>query len=230
MKTTHPTCLISIHDVSPHTLPKVTNIVNKLKKMGIYSVTLLVIPWLDWTESDINHLKKMQHNGYPLAGHGNTHGCKPVKNNAHRLHSLVISRNVAEHLSCNRDEVKRIITTCYHWFTTNDFDAPDLYVPPAWAMGDIAVRDLHGLPFRYYESLTGIYDTKTGSFRYMPLLGFEADTPLRKFLVRSLNCLNWHYGMQFNKTIRVSIHPNDFDLLLARDLERVLTRFSAFLF
>jgi hypothetical protein len=36
------------------------------------------------------------------------------------------------------------------------------------------------------------------------------------------NTMNCHYAKIFDKTIRIAIHPNDFQLLLAQDLEQVL--------
>jgi hypothetical protein len=53
-------------------------------------------------------------------------------------------------------------------------------------------------------------------------LGFEADTIPRKWTVRMFNTMNYHYAKIFDKTIRIAIHPNDFQLLLAQDLEKVL--------
>jgi len=216
--------LISIHDVSPQSLPEVRNILNKLSQMQFSKVILLIIPGEQWTEDDINLLKNYQQTGYILAGHGNIHQCQSIKTNFHRLHSLLISRDVAEHLSLTTNQIKILILSCYQWFIDHGFEPPDLYVPPAWAMGKISRKNLVQLPFRFYESISGIYDSKIDSFHYMPLLGFEADTFLRKISVNMFNTINWHYARIFDKTIRIVIHPNDFQLLLANDLELYLAK------
>jgi hypothetical protein len=214
--------LVSIHDVSPQSLPQVDTILKQLSQLQYSNIILLIIPGKQWKAKDINRLKKYQRSGYILAGHGVFHQCQSIQTITHRLHSLLISRNAAEHLSLTINQISVLISSCYHWFLKNGFDAPCLYVPPAWAMGKVPRKELIKLPFRFYESLTGMYDSQTDNFYYMPLLGFEADTIPRKWAVRMFNTMNCHYAKIFDKTIRIAIHPNDFQLLLAQDLEKVL--------
>jgi len=217
-----PSCHISIHDVCPNTLPKVINIVDILKNWGIFHVTLLIIPKKPWQAHEINQLKRWQQAGYVLAGHGNTHHCKTISTASHKLHSMLISRDVAEHLSQPNDQIIEMIQYCYHWFLQNQLNPPELYVPPAWAMGALTPNDLKALPFRYYETLAGIYDNVSDQFSWMPLLGFEADTHFRKVMVRLSNKLNELLARYFKKDIRLAIHPDDFDLLLGNDLAKSL--------
>jgi len=96
-----------------------------------------------------------------------------------------------------------------------------LYVPPAWTTGRIGGDDPDRLPFRRYETLSGVYDSGTGIFRRTAMIGFEADPPFRALSCRVWNRWNlWAAGT--SKPIRVAIHPRDLRLLLAEDLRRFL--------
>jgi predicted deacetylase len=95
--------------------------------------------------------------------------------------------------------------------------APSLYVPPAWAMGRISRAGLRKLPFRYYETISGVYDAQADRFIRLPLLGFEADTRIRATALKLSNVLNRRLA-NAHRELRFAIHPTDFELYLARDL------------
>lgn len=73
------------------------------------------------------------------------------------LCSALISGHTGEHLALDRLAIGALIGRSYAWFRERDLGAPDLYVRPAWAMGDIGRPDLRQLPFRRYETLSGVY-------------------------------------------------------------------------
>ena len=108
-----------------------------------------------------------------------------------------------------------------------------LYVPPAWALGAVNKRRLAALPFRYYETLGGLYDARDQRFQPMPLLGFEADTTLRAWSLNLFNRGNYLAALASGRTLRVSIHPQDLQLRLGaqvlpwvRRLERPLEAYA----
>jgi predicted deacetylase len=188
-------------------------------------VYLLVVPHRDWSISQLDQLRHLQQQGYPLAGHGLTHHVDNISGIYHRLHSRIISKQVAEHLALNEDGIVNLITDCYHWFLLNHFKAPELYVPPAWAMGSISKHKLQWLPFRWYEYLHGIHDSVSNNFKPLPVIGFEAENYASKTVLKTWNYLNTAVSTG-RHPLRISIHPNDFQLPLQADLVRLLNRES----
>lgn len=215
--------LLSIHDVMPATLGHVEHIVSELANRGFRTVTLLVVPGSGWTPDSLQRLRTLTGSGAELAGHGWRHTVDDIRGLQHRLHSLLISRNVAEHLALTRSGIRTLVTRCFAWFAANDLPEPSLYVPPAWAMGSIGKDDLDRLPFCQYETLAGIYSSKARAFRRTAMTGFEADTAFRAVSCRLWNFLNAR-AAGTSRPIRVAIHPRDLELLLAADLRRFLDR------
>jgi predicted deacetylase len=213
--------LLSIHDVMPDTLDDVEHIVSELAEFGYDTVTLLVVPGGGWTADSLQRLEALSRSGAELAGHGWRHVVDDIRGLWHRVHSRLISRNVAEHLALSRSQIRSLVQQCYDWFAANDLPEPHLYVPPAWAMGSIDRHDLDQLPFSQYETLAGIYDSGARSFRRTAMVGFEADTAFRALSCRVWNRLNLR-GAGTSKPIRVAIHPRDLHLLLADDLRGFL--------
>lgn len=234
--------LVSIHDVMPETLSRVQRILSLLEEARAPTGTLLVVPGREWDSAGISALREMAGEGYRLAGHGWAHQAIPSQNLHHRLHALLISRDQAEHLSRSREELRKMVDRTFHWFRKVELPPPELYVPPAWAMGALNREDLKALPFRYYEVLRGLICGETGKLTPLPLVGFEADTRLRWFGLKLFNGVNraaarW---LARNKTrapdasrspftrpdqprpLRISIHPFDLEHLMGRDLEKMI--------
>lgn len=215
--------LVSIHDVMPATLPRVETLLARLADHGIDRVTLLVVPGLDWNASQLARLHDWQARGHELAGHGWRHEARTIRGWRHRLHSCLISRHAAEHLALDEAGIAALIRRCHGWFAGHGLASPRLYVPPAWAMGAVRRERLVTLPFRYYETLGGILDTRAGVFHRLPLLGFEADTPARVRGLRLWNRLNRGWS-RWHGPLRCAIHPRDPELLLGRNLDEHLAR------
>jgi predicted deacetylase len=224
MDPTRPQTLVSIHDVAPATLPAVNEIVNLLYQHARAPITLLVIPGVAWNDRDVAALQDLKASGCELAGHGWAHRCTPPRTLRHRLHSRLISRGVGEHISHDPAGGLERIADCHAWFAEHGFDPPDLYVPPAWTLGTLVRRDLQTVPFQAVELLTGVYTIQTRTFQRLPLLGYEADTPLRAAFLRAFNQWNWKRAIAQRLPLRLAIHPSDLDLLLAPRLRAVLAR------
>lgn len=209
--------LFSIHDLWPESLEPVAELLELiLASHPEAPVSLLVVPHRGWAEPDLVRLRQCLDRGGVLAGHGWEHRSKPPSTLYHRIHSALLSRDVAEHLSRSREELRTIIQDCYDWFDQQKLPAPDTYVPPAWAMGALRREDLQGLPFRYYEYLHGIYDSEQDRFSWLPLKGYEADTGFRAFCLRATNGVN----QNLPGPLRIAIHPNDHLLRMGRELKQ----------
>ena len=181
-----------------------------------------MVPDTGWTVESLQRLRLLTGRGAQLAGHGWRHKAAQIRGLRHHVHSLLISRDVAEHLALSRSGAIELMAGCYRWFEENDLPMPQLYVPPAWAMGRVSRKDLEQLPFRQFETLTGVYDTREAIFTRTPMVGFEADTPMRAFFCRAWNRLNLMVAGS-SKPIRVAIHPQDLELRLGGDLRQFIS-------
>lgn len=212
---------LSIHDVAPETLEPTGEILDRLRRVGIRHAMLLVIPGKPWTPGDLGQLRRWSQAGHPLAGHGWHHRARRIRGWRHRLHSRLLSRDVAEHLALDTSGIAALMRDCHAWFAEAKLPPPTHYVPPAWAPGRIARAQLRDLPFRTYESLGGVFDAFRDRWHPMPVIGYEADTRWRGTILRTINSVQ-RIRSSPARPLRISIHPGDFRLRLADDLERLL--------
>lgn len=212
----------------PGTLDDVREIIQFLEGHGTGPVTLLIVPGRKWEKSGISFLKELENDGYKLAGHGWTHQRLRTASFAHGVHSRLMSRDYAEHLSLEREEIMNIVRRSYGWFQKEGLKPPILYIPPAWAIGKISKNDLKELPFRFYETMMRIHDSDTGSSSKLPLVWFNADTSLRVFSSHVSNALNKAIGALSNQPVRIAVHPIDLRLGFASHLSLALDQCDAF--
>jgi uncharacterized protein len=215
--------IFTIHDVLPKTLVDAQQIIKLMNANGLTPATLLVSPGREWTHEQLETLRQLTRRGHALAGHGWAHQARCVTGWKHRLHSLVLSRNAAEHLAWSADETETTLRRCHAWFVDNGFPPPELYVPPAWGLGKLSRKKMRALPFLRYETLAGIYNAKTDVFKRLPLIGFEADTSARKIGLRIFNALNLAFARFSGIPPRIAVHPHDLKLRLARELRQMIT-------
>ncbi|MGD8339718.1 MAG: polysaccharide deacetylase family protein [Gammaproteobacteria bacterium] len=213
--------LLSIHDVMPETLDRVERAIDTLGELGLPPAMLLVVPGRPWTDKDLERVHGWAAAGHELAGHGWQHRAERITRFRHRLYSALISGNVAEHLELDEPGIAELIVRCHRWFSERAFPAPRLYVPPAWAMGRVSHARLTTLPFRYYETLPGIFDAARQAMRRLPVLGFEARGRIRCGTLKLSNAVNKHLA-KLTGSVRLAVHPYDFSLPLARDLMAML--------
>lgn len=223
------TGLVSIHDVMPETLSRCRDLLSMLETAGADTVTMLVVPGKDWSESELRLLRQWQDRGIHLAGHGWQHRADPPRSLYHRLHSLLLSRLAAEHLSLDREQIAQLIRDCHAWFASRDLEPPALYVPPAWALGALPKSALLELPFSCVELLNGVLDSNSGAYRKLPLSGYEADTAWRETSLRIWNRFNQWSASRAGKPLRIGIHPFDAELRLKDQMQAQLSACERFI-
>lgn len=210
--------LISIHDVMPETLDRVRELTARLDAHGHGAITLLVVPNRDWRKADIEQLAAWAEQGIELAAHGWDHRAERIQGLWHRLHSAFISRNAAEHLALDSEQIEALMHRSAAWFRAQGLPAPTSYVPPAWALGPLSSTQLADLPYRRIEVTRGILDTASGKLQPLPLVGFEADTLLRARFLRTWNRFQANQSQRLKRPLRIGIHPQDAQLKLADNL------------
>ena len=219
------TALVSVHDVTPETLPRVEEIVCFLRAGSVSTLTLLVVPGSSWSPGQVRRLRSWQDGGIELAAHGWLHRARRIHGLRHRLHARAISRGEAEHLALSEPEIDEVVRRSHGWFARVGLRSPSLYVPPAWAPGRLPTGRRRALPFSYYETLHGVYDARRHEGRWMPLTGYMADTRLRTVLLKNVNALLLRLSWP---VVRIALHPEDLRLPLREDLVRHLGRFQQF--
>jgi len=215
--------VVSIHDVMPETLTETEQLLELLADSRLGSATLLVVPGRKWDTHSLARLRTLFDTGAIPAGHGWSHHVERKRNLYHRVHGALISRNTAEHLALDAGQIVELIGRCHRWFGEHDLPSPDLYVPPAWAMGSLPYRALDDTPFTLFEGLSGVYNAASGRFRRSAMVGFEADTAFRALSCRAWNAVNLGLAGH-SRPLRVAIHPHDLSLRLADDLKQLLAR------
>lgn len=221
--------IVSIHDVMPETIGNVANILERLPFIPPAKIALLVVPGLVWTAPQLTQLRQWQADGYELAGHGWLHLTSNITTPYHKLHSRLISRNVAEHLSLSESAVAALVDRNFEWWMAQRFALPTLYVPPAWALGNLSRATMNELPFRFFETNVGLYDSEAYKLTRLPLVGYEADTLVRTAFLRGWNWLNVQISSA-ERPVRISIHPYDFEYRLSHTILptlRAVDRFYA---
>ncbi|MFP4155177.1 MAG: polysaccharide deacetylase family protein [Halothiobacillaceae bacterium] len=214
--------LLSIHDVMPETLDRVEAVLGLCRDRGIPPLTLLVVPGRAWHADEIERLRAWARAGHELAAHGWFHEIERFGGLWHRLHGLLLSRRVAEHLSLSPEDVLALMQRAHGWFAEHDLPPPQLYVPPAWALGRLPGDAAQRLPFRRIEVLSGIIEVPDWRLTRMPLAGFEADTSLRAAGLSLFNRQQWRLARRRDLPLRIGIHPNDLQLRLADSLQQML--------
>lgn len=213
--TTHRiTALASIHDVEPGRLDRVLDIVDLMESARLPPGILLVVPDSGWRAAGLDRLRELVARGWMLAGHGWRHRARRPRGLYHRIHGAILSRDQAEHLSRTRHELVDMLIRCHAWFPEVDLPTPELYVPPAWAMGALRAANLRRLPFVWYETLWGIVRPSAGRRAVLPLVGYEADTLSRELGLRTWNRVNVAAARLLGAPLRVAIHPDDLHLRL----------------
>lgn len=213
--------LVSVHDLMPETMDRVETILDWLSQRSVPPATLLVVPGRLWTASGLDRLRQLAEAGHELAAHGWRHETQP-RRFWHRLHATFISRNVAEHLNLDSADIADLMLRSHRWFLEQGIPAPNLYVPPAWALGKISPKHLAELPYRQIETIFGLLQRDpTGGYwmQKLPLTGYEADTILRAAFLRKWNAWQAISAKRTNRPLRISIHPDDLSLRLRSQLQ-----------
>ncbi|HYM15030.1 MAG TPA: DUF2334 domain-containing protein, partial [Dehalococcoidia bacterium] len=146
----------SVHDVSAESFERARHLIAAIEAAGIAPLCILIVPHGAWTEGQRSTLRDWERAGHVLGLHGWSHRATPPQTLYHRAHAAILSRDTAEHLGLDARAVADLINRGVRWFADAGLAAPQLYVPPAWALGALRSESLPAPPFRWIETLTGI--------------------------------------------------------------------------
>ncbi|MDZ7811448.1 MAG: DUF2334 domain-containing protein [Arhodomonas sp.] len=192
------------------------------RRHGHDAITLLVVPGLPpWSEADTAQLARWQRAGLELAAHGWHHHAARLGGPRHWIHSALLSRRAAEHLALGPDAIADLMRQSAAWFPWQVPDASDQPppVPPAWALGGHRTRATTGPALRAHRDHPGGRSSRgRPPLIALPLVGFEADTPMRERLLRAWNNVQARLARDHKRPLRIGIHRDDHELRLAGQL------------
>lgn len=230
--------LVSIHDVAPETLEATRRILQQVERYRSRPVTLLVLPGRDWDTRSLAQLRALEARGHALAAHGWNDRANRVSRVSRRirlrarLHSALFSGDKAEHLALESEEILALLQRSAQWFEAAGFARPSLYVPPAWALGELPIEDLrHSGAFETIEVFSGLLEVQTGELTKLPLVGNEVfrcggSIPAASASIHAFNTWNRKRARRLGR-LRIALHPADLERGLAPELLNDLAEDSA---
>ncbi len=211
------TLVVSIHDVTPATMPRVEMILAELDKLRIRRTSLLVIPNYHERLPILEHphfiekMKALAVKGHDVVLHGYFHKRKRRRGESFlkRLMTRVYTSNEGEFYDISEERAMEKILQGLSDLRSCGLN-PNGFVAPAWLLsagGESAARTL-GLQFT--NRLGSTLDLQQGTLIKSQSLVWSVRSPLRV-----ATSIKWNRNLEArlkpNPLMRMSIHPVDFD-------------------
>jgi uncharacterized protein len=230
-----PALLVSLHDVSPLTLPACQRAYALLTEAGLApcQLTALVIPFheakarLDEDAASVRWLRGLADDGVDLVMHGLTHrmagrAWSPL--GIVRAH--VFARGQGEFFACDEADARRRLDEAAAILRRAGLgSATRAFVPPAWLLSRAAAAVVAATGFDFVERWRGIV-ARVASPRASRVIGWGSLSELEARMTAL------HATLQARRAVadtRLAIHPADVDRpsqrrAVRRVLERLLPR------
>ncbi|HEX8371666.1 MAG TPA: polysaccharide deacetylase family protein [Chthoniobacterales bacterium] len=207
--------IVSLHDVSPHTLDASRQILHDLRSAGVEKTSLLVVPdhhhrghfLADATFC--NWLREQQQAGHEIVTHGYFHQRERTNKESPRdkMITRLYTADEGEFYDINETEALEKMHRAQAEFATLDMH-PEGFIAPAWllsAAGECAARQAG---FRYTTTLGEIRDFQKGSTHTSQSLVYSVRSAWRRVV-----SLAWNRSLlsrlRENSVVRFGIHPPD---------------------
>jgi predicted deacetylase len=224
-----PALLVSIHDVSPLTLPEARRAVDLALSMGVdvRALTVLAIPRhedraaLDEDPATRDWLNRLADAGACVAIHGLSHRMRgATRHPARWVWAHGFARGQGEFYLLSEEEASERIAAARGIFRRAGLErGPTGFVPPAWLASEgarKAVRDAH---FGFHELLGGIVHRGTG-VHARRLIGFGSLTGIEAAATALYG--RWQARREA-ADVRLAIHPGDMNrAVTTRAIRRAL--------
>jgi uncharacterized protein len=221
-----PALLVALHDVEPATFGRCTHIRAWLEDRGVERATLLVIPAADLHPFDDRRpdlaqwLQTRAREGDAIAQHGFQHRQVARAAAPRQLLARVQGGRAAEFVGLGEEETRRAVRSGRRLLKLAGIE-PHGFVAPAYAYTPALRAELTG-SFDWWASLFRVWNGHHGPFT--PALGLGTSGTVK----RALSPMVLRLGSRAaNGTLRVDLHPADFDHPRhVRALDAVLRRSS----
>lgn len=207
--------VVSLHDVSPRTWESCDRILAELRKLGVRSVSLLVIPdhhhrghflqdqaFCEW-------LREQVASGHEAVIHGYYHQ-RPAKAGEtwrERFITRSYTAGEGEFFDLSYDAAKELVTRARKEFVEAHL-RPCGFIAPAWLLSEEAETALVDLGFAYTTRLRGISDFRRGEVIWSQSLCWSVRAAWRRAVSIVWNAFLFH-RLELTPVMRVAIHPVD---------------------
>jgi uncharacterized protein len=205
-----PALLVALHDVEPATFARCTRIRSWLADRGVERATLLVIPAADLHPFDDRQpdlaqwLQARGREGDAIAQHGFQHRQVARAPAPRQLLARVQGGRAAEFVGLGEEETRRAVRSGRRLLKLAGIE-PHGFVAPAYAYTPALRSELTG-SFDWWASLFRVWNGHRGPFT--PALGLGTSGTVK----RALSPMVLRLGSRATTgTLRVDIHPADFD-------------------
>jgi uncharacterized protein len=211
--------IVSLHDVTSSTFPKIERQLSDLSRIGVTRTSLLVIPHyhgreeMDKDSHLCDELKKYQERGHEIVLHGWKHLSKEVKGQpndlSHWFYRNLYTANEAEFLSLDYETASSLIRKGQEMFAQKNLN-PKGFIAPAWLMNNQVERALKDLGFQYTNNVSELIDFAKD--RRIPTRScvWSTRAAWRSYASLAWNALLFH-RLQDIEPLRISLHPGDLD-------------------
>jgi uncharacterized protein len=213
-----PRLIISLHDLHPGSLGGIQRQREDLRKLGIKSLSQLVVPEFHHQEGTFTHsplcdwLGEQQLLGDELILHGYYHD---REGQAESLKDLFWTRlytnQEAEFYSLSEEESKERWDRGKRLFEGKGWKTPG-FIAPAWLLNSELVAPLQGAGFEYSVVYAGILDLQGGPkarLKRIPTLCWSCRSWWRRQVSLVWNGFRFQTALSKGIDFRISLHPLD---------------------
>lgn len=207
-----PGLVVSVHDVCPKFFPQVKGIVDELKKVGVITNVLKVVPDYEGKNnilafpSFLSWLEKQVASGSEIVLHGLTH-VRPQSNQ--RRESILKKWLVSgedEFSDLSETESQRRILEGMKILSSAGFQCSG-FTAPTWRLSPPAVEAIKKAGFSYLTTLTAVVDLIRLRRFFSPAFGHQGIQDFLESLMSFGNSLGKFIIMPYLSLIRIVFHP-----------------------
>ncbi len=207
--------VVSIHDVAPAMQTECEEMLHELKKAGVSTTSLLVIP--DYHQTGramadakfVDWLRAREEEGHEIVLHGYYH--QRVRKQGENLRDRFITRlytqDEGEFFDLDYAEAFDRITRGREEFLAAKF-APVGFIAPAWLLNDHGERAARDCDFEYTTRLTEVLDLRNGERQAARSLVYSTRTNWRRSASLAWNAMLVR-AIEHRELVRLSLHPPD---------------------
>ena len=208
---------MSLHDVSPRTLPACARILAELAALGVGACSLLVIPdhhrrghFLE-DATFCAWLREWMERGHEAVIHGYFHqrARRDGESAIQKMTTRVYTADEGEFYDIDREAARTLVSRARDDFRKIGLD-PRGFIAPAWLLGPQAEAALRELEIEYTTRLGSVLDLRTGTVHRSQSLVWSVRSGWRRATSRVWNAFLFK-RLAIRPLMRISIHPVDIE-------------------
>lgn len=206
--------IVSIHDAAPYYLEELKEMTHWLDENAISPRCIKVIPnfhskWNILEDKEfMEWLLKEKEKGHEIIQHGFTHAdSKRQKGIWNRFHSTFVTRHSAEFQRTSYEETKMAVEEGRQILDKAGIQCFG-FTPPTWLQSTEASQAIQECGFRYFTSLSSIFDCQKQKNFFSIAIGFQGVNSLLEYLAMAGNSVMRRTGLFCSPLARVVLHPH----------------------